>query len=86
MAVYIAALPDLEAEQFDAVNALAAAEAKAQLADGRRRHYASAPAVRMCGPHSRAAVRAGINHTSLLRTGKRKQSVDEVLAIIEAPE
>ena len=46
-----------------------ATKARALVRAGRRRHFAEAPAIRLCGPLIQEAYVAGLSHKSLLRTG-----------------
>ena len=84
VATYLADIPDLDDNTFNAASVQAAAEAKANVAEGRKRHYASLPVIRLQGPHSHTASRAGICHARLLRDGKRGRSVAEILEDLAA--
>ena len=83
MATYIASMPDLDDKALEVAVQAAAAEARACVAEGRKRHFAATPAIRLCGPHSLCATRAGIHHARLLRDGHKRCTVQQVLDIIE---
>ena len=78
-ATYLMGVDDMSAEAFDETNAIAREEARVCTAEGRKRHFARVPVVRLAGPHMEDAVRAGICHKNLLRDGKRSSTIDEVI-------
>ena len=82
MATYLMCIPDLPQDEYTRAREEAAAEARSCIAAGHKRHYAAAPAVRMSGPLSWHATRAGICHTQFLRDGRRRRTVGEVMDAI----
>ena len=82
LATYLVGMPDLSPEDCDQAQDAAAAEARACRAEGRKRHFASTPVIRLAGPLSPQAMLAGICHAKLLRDGKRGRSVGEVMDAI----
>ena len=84
MAAYLMSMDDLDQEAREQATKAAAAEARSYTAEGRKRHFASAPAIRLAGPLSLHATLAGICHSSLLRDGRRGRSVSEVMDAIQA--
>lgn len=85
MATYIASIPDLEDDAMHHIHGVAADEVRVLAKAGRKRHFAADPAIRLCGPLTLCAFRAGIGHARLLRDWRKRRHWTEVLADLEAP-
>ena len=60
------AIPLLEWESYEHANA---DQCRRRVRRGVKRHFAARPVVRLSGPHTHAAVMAGVHHRHLLRGG-----------------
>ena len=67
------------------IHGVAADEVRVLAKAGRKRHFAADPAIRLCGPLTLCAFRAGIGHARLLRDWRKRRHWTEVLADLEAP-